>query len=122
MTLTAVTPAGVTRERSTSEPLLDVKGLSVTFATEAGAVTAVRETPEAFKVSLVGCEALLVLVLWRWLALRGLDPAWTLAYAWHPLATLESDSSLLSTCSNIQANVTLGAKKREAVLLAAPYS
>jgi hypothetical protein len=54
------------------------------------AVTAVRETPEAFKVSLVGCEALLVIVLWRWLALHGIDRSWTLAYAWHPLATLET--------------------------------
>jgi alpha-1,6-mannosyltransferase len=54
------------------------------------AVTAVRETPEAIKVSLVLCEALLVLVLWRWLAWCGLDPCWVLAYAWHPLATLET--------------------------------
>ncbi len=52
-------------------------------------VTAVHESAEAFKVALVACEVLLVLVLWAWLVGRGMDPAWVLAYAWHPLATLE---------------------------------
>lgn len=52
-------------------------------------VTALHESPQALKVSLVVCEGLLVLVLWRWLRLRGEDPSWVLAYAWHPLATLE---------------------------------
>jgi alpha-1,6-mannosyltransferase len=52
-------------------------------------VTALHESAEALKISLVVCEGLLVLVLWRWLVMRGLNPAWVLAYAWHPLATLE---------------------------------
>ncbi len=52
-------------------------------------VTAVHESPEALKMSLVACEVLLVLVMWRWLVARGMDPSWVLAYAWHPLATLE---------------------------------
>jgi hypothetical protein len=53
------------------------------------AVTALHESPEAFKLSFVVCEGLLVLVLWRGLVSRGRDPSWVLAYAWHPLATLE---------------------------------
>ncbi len=52
-------------------------------------VTALHESTEALKVSLVLCEGLLVLVMWRWLMLRDMDPSWVLAYAWHPLATLE---------------------------------
>lgn len=52
-------------------------------------VTALHDSPEALKISLVVCEMLLVLVMWRWLVLRGMDPSWVLAYAWHPLATLE---------------------------------
>ena len=52
-------------------------------------VTGLHESPQAIKVFLVGCEALLVAVLWQWLALRGRDPAWVLAYAWHPLTTIE---------------------------------
>jgi hypothetical protein len=53
-------------------------------------VTALHESPEALKLSLLFCEALLVLVLWRWLALLGMDRSWVLVYAWHPLATLET--------------------------------
>lgn len=53
------------------------------------AVTALHESPEALKISLVVCEGLLVLVMWQWLVLRGMDPSWVLAYAWHPVATLE---------------------------------
>lgn len=53
------------------------------------AVTALHESPEALKISLVVCEGLLVLVMWKWLVLRGMDPSWVLAYAWHPIATLE---------------------------------
>ena len=52
-------------------------------------VTALHESTEALKISLVVCEGLLVLVMWRWLVLREMDPSWVLAYAWHPLATLE---------------------------------
>ena len=52
-------------------------------------VTALHESAEALKLSLVVCEGLLVLVMWRWLVLRNMDPSWVLAYAWHPLATLE---------------------------------
>jgi peptide/nickel transport system ATP-binding protein len=42
LTVTLPTPSDATHERATGEPLLDVKGLSVTFATEGGPVTAVR--------------------------------------------------------------------------------
>lgn len=52
-------------------------------------IAALHESAQAMKLALVGCEALLVLVLWRWLGGRGRDPSWVLAYAWHPLATLE---------------------------------
>jgi len=52
-------------------------------------VTSLHESPEAMKLALVACEALLVVVLWHWLPLTGRHPSWVLAYAWHPLATLE---------------------------------
>ena len=43
----------------------------------------------AMKAALVLCDALLVLVLWRWLAGSGRDVACVLAYAWNPLVALE---------------------------------
>lgn len=41
------------------------------------------------KAALVICDLLLVLVLWRWLELRGQDGRRVLLYAWHPLPVLE---------------------------------
>ena len=41
------------------------------------------------KAALVICDLLLILVLWRWLELRGQDCRRVLLYAWHPLPVLE---------------------------------
>ncbi|MBI2833855.1 MAG: hypothetical protein HYX76_05445 [Acidobacteria bacterium] len=52
-------------------------------------VTSVHESVPAFRLALTICDALVALLLWRWLASVGLSPWWTLAYAWHPLVTIE---------------------------------
>lgn len=41
------------------------------------------------KASLVVCDLLLILVLWRWLKARGQQDWRVLLYAWHPLPVLE---------------------------------
>ena len=48
-----------------------------------------QESALAIKVALVACEALLALVLWRWLLAIGAGPGWILAYLWNPLVAFE---------------------------------
>ena len=52
-------------------------------------VVALKDSPRAMKLALVGCDLLTILVLWRWLAATGRNPWLTLAYAWNPLVILE---------------------------------
>jgi alpha-1,6-mannosyltransferase len=52
-------------------------------------VASVDESPRAFKVAFVGCDALIVLLLLRWLRLTGHSPWRVLVYAWNPLVILE---------------------------------
>ena len=44
----------------------------------------------AFKMVLTLCELAFCVVLWRWLAATGLAAGWLIAYAWNPLAILET--------------------------------
>lgn len=55
-------------------------------------VTAISESAVAIKAALVVAECVTVLALWWWLRARGLDPGWTLAYAWHPVVIFETAS------------------------------
>src|SRR5207244_495930 len=52
-------------------------------------VTAVEESARAMKVALALCDALVVLVVLRFLAASGRCLWWVLAYAWNPLIALE---------------------------------
>jgi len=53
-------------------------------------VTAISESAVAIKAALVVAECVTLLALWWWLRVREFDPAWTLAYAWHPVVILET--------------------------------
>ncbi len=53
------------------------------------AATAVGESASAIKLSLLLCDALLALVVWRSLVVASANPGWMLAYAWSPLVSLE---------------------------------
>ncbi len=55
-------------------------------------VTAIGESAVAIKAALVAAECVTVIALWWWLRARGIDPAWTLVYAWHPIAIFETAS------------------------------
>lgn len=57
------------------------------------AVTAFGESAVAFKTALVVAEAVTVILLISWLGRTGKDPAWVLAYAWHPVAIFETASA-----------------------------
>ncbi len=52
-------------------------------------VTSVHESVLAMAAAVLVCDALLGLLIWRWLAATGRSPWWVLAYAWHPLVALE---------------------------------
>ena len=52
-------------------------------------VTFVHESVEALAVAMVVADALIVVLLWRWLVAAGRNRWWVLAYAWHPLVVLE---------------------------------
>jgi hypothetical protein len=53
------------------------------------AATMASESARAIKVAALVCDALLALVVWRSLALAGVNPGWVLAYLWSPLVSLE---------------------------------
>ena len=52
-------------------------------------VTAVHESVGALLTALLVCDALIVLILWRWLREVGRSEWGVLAYAWHPLVAIE---------------------------------
>jgi len=51
--------------------------------------TTLSESARAIKVAALLCDALLALVVWRWLVTTGANPGWVLAYLWSPLVSLE---------------------------------
>jgi hypothetical protein len=53
------------------------------------AATTPAESTRAVKVAALICEALLALVVWRWLVSAGANPGWLLAVLWSPLTSLE---------------------------------
>jgi len=53
------------------------------------AATTPSESARAIKVAALVCDALLALVVWRWLVAAGANPGWVLAYLWSPLVSLE---------------------------------
>jgi hypothetical protein len=53
------------------------------------AATTPAESTRALKVAALICEALLALVVWRWLVAAGANPGWLIAVLWSPLASLE---------------------------------
>ena len=53
------------------------------------AATLPSESARAIKVAALVCDALLALVVWRWLVAAGANPGWVLAYLWSPLVSLE---------------------------------
>jgi hypothetical protein len=53
------------------------------------AVVTVTESPRVMKLALTACDLLIVLLLWRWLAVTGRNEWLVLAYAWNPLVILE---------------------------------
>ena len=53
------------------------------------AVTTVDESVAAIVVAVVLCDLMTAFLLWRWLVSMGRNPWWVLAYAWHPLVSLE---------------------------------
>lgn len=57
------------------------------------AVTAFGESAVAFKLALVLSEAVTVILLMSWLRRIGKEPAWVLAYAWHPVVVFETASA-----------------------------
>jgi alpha-1,6-mannosyltransferase len=56
-------------------------------------VTAVGESATAVKAALVAAEMVTLASMWAWLIRRGRHPAWTLVYAWHPVAIFETASA-----------------------------
>ena len=52
-------------------------------------VTAIHESVLALKLSFVACDALIVLLLLRWLSRQGQSPWRVLVYAWNPLVMIE---------------------------------
>lgn len=52
-------------------------------------VTTVHESVTAMTLAILVCDALIVLVLLRWLVVTQRNPWWVLAYAWHPLVAIE---------------------------------
>ena len=52
-------------------------------------ITMVHESVTAIIIAIVFFDLLIIIILWRWLLLMGKNPWWLLAYAWHPLVTLE---------------------------------
>jgi alpha-1,6-mannosyltransferase len=53
-------------------------------------VAAVDESPRTFKLALTACDLAVMVVLVAWLRSTARPEAWVLAYAWHPLAILET--------------------------------
>jgi hypothetical protein len=53
------------------------------------AATTLSESVQAIKVAALLCDALLALVVWRWLVTIGANPGWVLSYLWSPLVSLE---------------------------------
>ena len=53
------------------------------------AATELRESTRAIKLAALVCDALLALVVWRWLVAAGANPGWVLAYLWSPPVSLE---------------------------------
>jgi hypothetical protein len=56
-------------------------------------VTAIAESVWAIKTALLLCDALVVVVLLRWLTVCGRSPWGVLAYAWNPVVALEGAGS-----------------------------
>jgi alpha-1,6-mannosyltransferase len=52
-------------------------------------VTAIHESVLALKLSFVACDALIVLLMLRWLSRAGQSPWRVLVYAWNPLVVIE---------------------------------
>jgi len=52
-------------------------------------VVSLHDSTRAMQLTLVACDLLTILVVWRWLVLTGRNEWLTLAYAWHPLVVLE---------------------------------
>ncbi len=52
-------------------------------------IVSLSDSTLAMKLSLVMCDILTILVLWRWLATTGRSEWLTLTYAWNPLVVLE---------------------------------
>jgi alpha-1,6-mannosyltransferase len=48
-----------------------------------------HDSPRTMRLVLVACDILIILIVWRWLALTGRNPWRALAYAWNPLVILE---------------------------------
>lgn len=53
------------------------------------AATMLGESARAIKMAALLCDALLGVVVWRWLVAIGANPGWMLAYLWNPLVSLE---------------------------------
>jgi len=53
------------------------------------AAVSIDESVAALAVATLVCDAIIVWLLWSWLAAAGRSPWWVLAYAWHPLVTVE---------------------------------
>ena len=85
-------------------------------------VTAVEESARAMKVALALCDALVVLVVLRFLAASGRCLWWSLAYAWNPLIALEGAGNghvdLLGTLAVIFAAWALARRWRMTAALA----
>jgi len=56
-------------------------------------VTALHESTLAIKIALAVCDIGVILILVAWLPLLGRSPLWVVAYAWNPLAALETSYS-----------------------------
>jgi hypothetical protein len=56
-------------------------------------VTAFGESAAAFKTALLASEVVTVVLLMSWLGRIGKEPAWVLAYAWHPVVIFETASA-----------------------------
>ena len=52
-------------------------------------ITSIHESVRALAITMVVADALIVVLLWRWLVVAGRNRWWVLAYAWHPLVVLE---------------------------------
>jgi hypothetical protein len=53
------------------------------------ALVTIRESPQLMKMTLVACDLMTIVFLWRWLVATGRNEWLTLTYAWNPLVILE---------------------------------